>query len=679
MSFDCLGLRPILDSKENTSSGTKNNVGETETVDFDDKKNLLNNDAARVVFCNKSNSIVLLGKASTDTTTTRTIQDEETVIIGRRQLLSALLISCGCAVQDNNNIHHPQATQCLKPQPNELNIKDNNKTTTRIVPTISTKHCQACQDTCYWASYALSRRMFLFRNKGTTMQIRGKHAVVSVNGQTVVGRSSDEEHHDDDDDWSHPPIHLHKNDVLRISPRSGKGCMEFIVVLIQFVHAYQNETSNNQPKQQDQASIQHQSSPLETIKDVASHNQKWSITSSTRKDDSTSRDLDNLSNEAEQNQTIDPQLSPKLFFVPSGHDFYEHRRLILRQKLEMLGAVFVQNIWDAQYIIVSGSVRSLTIMAKHCKVLDSKLQKHLEQQQHQHKDVQCLLPSWVDECISSNHLVVPPGRKHLWPHFRPPSSPPIRKRGNNHSLNDEPVTKNARLTTVVVSSRKPFPRNVKCAEVFKQLSNLHQDMPLLDMDQWKSYCFRIVSGRLLHLDFEVDTDPTTLSRLRGIKGFGKSVVEKIEEILYTGTVSRLQEFQHDPNRVAMKNLTAIWGVGRVKAKELMALGYNDIYDVRKGLQSDHHGISKMVLDRNQLVGVDCYEDILSRMSRGEVERIKDTVEKAAQRVFPGIEVTIQGSYRRGKRTCGDVDIHLTHRSFQVEIPEQGLGRIIGEC
>ncbi|KAL3920199.1 MAG: hypothetical protein SGARI_007007 [Bacillariaceae sp.] len=69
---------------------------------------------------------------------------------------------------------------------------------------------------------------------------------------------------------------------------------------------------------------------------------------------------------------------------------------------------------------------------------------------------------------------------------------------------------------------------------------------------------------------------------------------------------------------------------------------------------------------------------MDRMPRSEVEQIKDIVERTAQQLYPGIEVTVQGSYRRGKETCGDVDIHLTHPSHPVRIPDTMLGEIVGK-
>jgi len=57
------------------------------------------------------------------------------------------------------------------------------------------------------------------------------------------------------------------------------------------------------------------------------------------------------------------------------------------------------------------------------------------------------------------------------------------------------------------------------------------------------------------------------------------------------------------------------------------------------------------------------------MDREEVVRIGALINAAVQRIIPGAEVQIMGSYRRGKNTCGDVDIHITHKKYQYEIPQ----------
>jgi DNA polymerase lambda len=108
-----------------------------------------------------------------------------------------------------------------------------------------------------------------------------------------------------------------------------------------------------------------------------------------------------------------------------------------------------------------------------------------------------------------------------------------------------------------------------------------------------------------------------------------------------------------------------------QASELVHRGYLTIEGVRRAIKT-----RKLYLDRNQLVGVDCYEDIREEMDRKEVESIGRIVEQCTQEMHPGAEVRIMGSYRRGKDTCGDVDVHITHKSYVKKIPDTALGEIV---
>jgi DNA polymerase/3'-5' exonuclease PolX len=74
--------------------------------------------------------------------------------------------------------------------------------------------------------------------------------------------------------------------------------------------------------------------------------------------------------------------------------------------------------------------------------------------------------------------------------------------------------------------------------------------------------------------------------------------------------------------------------------------------------------------------VDCYEDVKEEMKRHEVESIGRIVEQQTQQLYPGAEVQIMGSYRRGKAGCGDVDVHITHRSYVKKVPEKALGEVV---
>lgn len=55
-----------------------------------------------------------------------------------------------------------------------------------------------------------------------------------------------------------------------------------------------------------------------------------------------------------------------------------------------------------------------------------------------------------------------------------------------------------------------------------------------------------------------------------------------------------------------------------------------------------------------------YDDFLERMPREEAADIEQTVRESAQALSPGLLCVACGSYRRGKASCGDVDVLVTH-------------------
>jgi DNA polymerase IV len=69
-----------------------------------------------------------------------------------------------------------------------------------------------------------------------------------------------------------------------------------------------------------------------------------------------------------------------------------------------------------------------------------------------------------------------------------------------------------------------------------------------------------------------------------------------------------------------------------------------------------------------IITVEIYEDILEDMTRSEVEAIQSIVKEHADRVFPGCQTRVMGSYRRGKKQLGDVDILIVHPKYKNYVP-----------
>ncbi|XP_006880073.1 PREDICTED: DNA polymerase lambda isoform X2 [Elephantulus edwardii] len=133
-----------------------------------------------------------------------------------------------------------------------------------------------------------------------------------------------------------------------------------------------------------------------------------------------------------------------------------------------------------------------------------------------------------------------------------------------------------------------------------------------------------------------------------IPGIGKRMAEKVVEILESG---HLRKLDHISESVPVLELFSnIWGVGTKTAQMWYHQGFRSLEDIR----------SQVSLTTQQAIGLKYYDDFLERMPREEATEIQQTVRESAQALNPGLLCVACGSYRRGKATCGDVDVLVTH-------------------
>ncbi len=158
-------------------------------------------------------------------------------------------------------------------------------------------------------------------------------------------------------------------------------------------------------------------------------------------------------------------------------------------------------------------------------------------------------------------------------------------------------------------------------------------------------------------------------------GVGRRLAEKIAEIVETGDLRKLDEMSSREDLKAIRMFTGVYGVGPAKAELFVNQGFRSLDDL----------LTKVSLTRTQKIGIKHYEDFLERIPRQEAALIEKTViskifslmsrkilfvetlfvsilkvKEAALELNEGLVVTTCGSYRRGKPSCGDVDILITH-------------------
>ena len=164
-------------------------------------------------------------------------------------------------------------------------------------------------------------------------------------------------------------------------------------------------------------------------------------------------------------------------------------------------------------------------------------------------------------------------------------------------------------------------------------------------DQWRSMAYRKAIGALRRQTTRIVTRGQALS----IAGVGPRLADKIEEIALTDRLRRLENTNATADERILQLFLGVYGAGIVQASRWLAQGYRSLADLGR----------RAPLTANQRVGVEHYHDFVQRIPREEVAAHGAVVRDAVQRADPAMQVLIGGSYRRGVRDSGDIDVLIT--------------------
>ena len=183
------------------------------------------------------------------------------------------------------------------------------------------------------------------------------------------------------------------------------------------------------------------------------------------------------------------------------------------------------------------------------------------------------------------------------------------------------------------------------------IDTLSQQLNLYRKDKskkWKAIALQKAINSIKDLDFEIKSS----ADVKGVKGVGKGMLERIDEILGTGTLEDLAT--ETINIDLLNKFKAVTGVGDVKAEQWIKAGFKSINDVLAAV-----GNGKLEVTHHIQVGLRYYKDFQERIPRSEIQRI----EKIFSKILAGFNINLTyhicGSYRRGCTDSGDVDIIVT--------------------
>jgi DNA polymerase IV len=164
-------------------------------------------------------------------------------------------------------------------------------------------------------------------------------------------------------------------------------------------------------------------------------------------------------------------------------------------------------------------------------------------------------------------------------------------------------------------------------------------------DQWRTMAYRRAISALRQQPQKVVTRAQALA----IPGIGTRLADKIEEIVLTDHLRRLDHTNDSPEHRVTQEFLGVYGAGLIQASKWVAQGYRSLDDLRE----------RAPLSKIQRIGVEHYHDFAQRVPRKEVEEHGAIVRRAVQAVDKDMQVIIAGSYRRGALDSGDIDLLIT--------------------
>ncbi|KAL0336196.1 UNVERIFIED_CONTAM: DNA polymerase lambda [Sesamum radiatum] len=176
--------------------------------------------------------------------------------------------------------------------------------------------------------------------------------------------------------------------------------------------------------------------------------------------------------------------------------------------------------------------------------------------------------------------------------------------------------------TSLLYSPPDLNRNI--TEIFGKLIDIYRALG----DDRRSFSYYKAIPVIEKLPFKIES----ADQVKHLPGIGKSLQDHIQEIVNTGKLSKLEHFKKDEKVRTISLFGEVWGIGPATASKLYDKGHRTLDDLK----------NEESLTNSQRLGLKYFDDIKTRIPRHEVV------------------IICGGSYRRGKASCGDMDIVITH-------------------
>lgn len=183
--------------------------------------------------------------------------------------------------------------------------------------------------------------------------------------------------------------------------------------------------------------------------------------------------------------------------------------------------------------------------------------------------------------------------------------------------------------------------NARTIQILDEMCKHYDQM----QDTWRTLAYRKGIATLKKQSAKI----TTSKQAVALPFIGQRLADKIEEIVAMDRLRKLDNTRDDPLDSVLRLFLGVYGAGLVQAYRWIQAGYRTLDDLRE----------KASLTENHKVSLDHYNDFNSRIPRAEVEAHGAIVKAALKQIDAEYETTVMGSYRRGAKDSGDIDMIIT--------------------
>ena len=172
---------------------------------------------------------------------------------------------------------------------------------------------------------------------------------------------------------------------------------------------------------------------------------------------------------------------------------------------------------------------------------------------------------------------------------------------------------------------------------------------LADKETWKARAYAKAIKSIKDREGPI----TSLEDAKAVPGVGAKIAEKIKEIIETGRLHQVNALNE--NYKIIDELMQIHGIGPAKANELVK---------EKGIKSVDELMTRQdeLLNDKQKMGLKYFKDLQERIPRAEMLKHDEYIMKVIREIDPALKAVIAGSFRRGEKNSGDIDVLITNPS-----------------